>query len=440
MMKGPGAKASVKKNGNITNFFKPFARSSIPLKRSVLEETTSNAHDRQPSPLKSPKLQSANHRRPTPELSSSGISTLTPIASDGSAEPPSQTLPDLPQPPNRPIRSAGSGFGQPTAPSSQRVVKNGETFIRNSDDESDSDSSLADIDEILRPRKRIKSSSPLTELGSSEPEFPTTTPLPTKTPLRSSRRLRQNTRRDASEDKKYKFSLDQLLERTERDSAEDEAYRRALALANEVPVHQVHSDSNSGPGQPSKLLTAESLASKIKVEDPDDLDKLMQALKRTEALQLNSTWNFFGDPDPISELDIPPFPRVANFPWSAWAQKPASQEIAFLSGTAADIAAAGNLPTEILVWILEYSYFEPREDLYFAYLLVAEKAGSQIGDILDATRLTNIVSRLGMSMEAAEPYRKIQPRSSGALKLSQQTLRNQRLERFLLMANSISPL
>ena len=440
MMKGPGDKASIKKNGNITDFFKPFARASIPLKRSVLEETTSNAHERKPSPLESPKLQSAKHRRPTPELSSSGISTLTPISSDVSAEPPSKTISDPPQPSKRPIQSASSSFGPSTAPSSQRVVKNGETFIRNSDDESDSDSSLADIDEILRPRKRIKSSSPLTELGSSEPEFPAATPLPTKTPLRSSRRLRNNTRRDASADKKYKFSLDQLLERTERDNAEDEAYRRALALANEVPLQQVLPDSNSGPGHPSNLLTAETLASKIKVDDPDDLDKLMQALKRTEALQLNSTWSFFADLDPISECDVPPFPRLAKSPWSSWAQQPVAQEIALLNGTVTGIAAAGNLPREILTWILEYSYFEPREDLYATYLLAAGQAKSQIEDILDPARLTNIVSRLGMSLETAERSRRIQPSNSEAPKMSQQALRNQRLERFLRMAKIVSPL
>ena len=436
-MKNPSDSAFVKKNGNITDFFKPFARASIPLKRSIPQDTT---HEGQPSPLKSPKLNSAGFRPHTSELSSSGISTLTPISSDGSAEPPSQTLPDLPRVLSKPSQSASSSFGQSTAPSSQRVIKNGETIIRNSDDESDSDSSLADIDEILRPRKRRKSSSPLTELGSSEPEFPMTALLPTKKPSRTSRRLRDSTRRDALADKKYKFSLNNLLERTERDNAEDEAYQRALDVANEVIARQMPADSSLDFGQPSKLLTAEALASKIKVEDPDDVDKLMQALKRTEALQINSTWSFFGDSDLMSEVNVPPLPRLANFPWSSWARQSASQEIAFLSGTAADIAAAGNLPREILTWILEYIYFESREDLFLAYLLVAEKAGSQIEGILDTPRLISIMSSLGMSTEAAEPSKKIQPSNSRLLKSSQQTLRKQMLENFLLMARRISPL
>ena len=439
MVRNHGEEPFIKKNGNITDFFKPFARASSPLKRPIPEGTTRNSHGEQPPPSKSQKLSAGTSHRHSSEPSSSRLSALTPIASEDSIELPADTLLNPPRASNS-AHSTSSSFGLSTTPSSQRVLKNGQTVILNSDNESDSDSSLADIDEILRPQRRARLSSPLTELGSSDPELPSPTQLPTMTRLRSSRRLRQNARKDASIEKRYEFSLHQLLERTEKDNAEDEAYRRALNLADEIVTQQMPSESKYDTPEPSAPLSAEKLASKLHIEDSDDVDKLMQALKRTEALQTNSSWSFFKDSQAMPQVQVPPLPLPAKPPWAFWEQQPAHQEIGFLSGSVADVAAAGNLPGEVLKWILEYAYFEPREDLYLSYLLVVEKAGPQAEEILDKAHLTNLMFRLGMSREAGDPSRKIDPKKNRVHGSPQRGTRDRALKNFLLMAGRIAPL
>ena len=412
MVKDSSGKTRWKNGLDITNYFKPAPRANALLKRSVPTESIVNTDVEAPHRTKSPRLDDARHDHPPQRPSSSAISVLTPIASDETLEPPSDLMAHHPQQSNASVGSAGSSFSLPVSTSSQRVFRNGEVMVTNSDEEDDSDSSLADVDEILKSHPRPQSSSPLTELGSSEPELPTPVPARGTPALITSRRTRSSVKRIKPPDKKYKFSMDKLLHHTQRRSAEDEAYEKALSLAGDARLGTATLEQVQDVVKPSEGLSVETLASKIKAEDPDDIDKLKHALQRTEALRLGSSWFFLSDRQ--MDIDIPPFPRREGQPWESWAENPLSREIAFLSGSVADVALHGHLPLEILVWLLEYCYFEAREDLRHAYFLVIERATSQMQEFVDAERLHCIVSQLGASTDALGRDAKIRAKTARA--------------------------
>ena len=436
-------KLAVTGNRVITNFFKPRPQPKTQLKRPAPAEPIHNSIEEQSRRSKSPRLDNVNLRGTSSRPSSSAISDLTPIASDATVEPPSDSIPHRARGSDASTQSARSSSSLPTAASSsQRLLKHGEIVVTNSDGESESDNSLAEIDEILRPKQNGMPSSPLTELDSSEPELPTRTPIrpkPIQIPPPTSRRLRsavKNVERMRPPDKKYKFSLQKLLDRTERGNAEDEAYKKALSLVNELDSSATVSKPVVDSLEPSEKLTAEALALKIQPKDPEDVDKLVHALQRTEALRTGSSWSFLGGSS--MACDIPPFPPVESQPWKSWAHEPLNREIAFLCGNIADLAAIGLLPREVSAWILDYCLFEPREDLRLAYFLVLEKDAAQLHDLIDPDCLSQIISTLGACSDVLDLDTRITPKVDRSTGSDVDSTNRERLSQYLYLVSRIA--
>lgn len=199
--------------------------------------------------------------------------------------------------------SENLGSKGPVLISGQRVVRDGEVMIRNSEDEaSDSDISLDDIDDLLVPRKpEIKS---LTEM---------TLPLSNQT-NGPREMIRQRRTRVASQanafplpshpvEHQYKFSFGALAKQRRDDEASEAQTAKARLLLQSLEHsggRRVGGDVNLTDREAN--ITAEVVASVIKGHgDGDDVDRLMTAIQRTEALHRGKSWSFF-DPNKSGSL------------------------------------------------------------------------------------------------------------------------------------------
>ena len=219
-----------------------------------------------------------------------------------------------------------SGSQGPLLASSQRVVKNGEVMIRNSDDEgSDSDSSLGEIDDLLRSKKKPDPavSSPLTELGSSTPSSIERSPPEStcRTGSRTRARAREDTMRrrlPLPHPPKYRFDLGTLVQRSVRDETA-ESYmskarktlesieQRGASRAGEVSLGLLE-DRELDPALVSSALKGRG--------ESNEVEKLLMAIHRTEALQREKTWSFFedGDENVLCDQDAFPTARLDHCP------------------------------------------------------------------------------------------------------------------------------
>ena len=210
-----------------------------------------------------------------------------------------------------------SGSQGPLLASSQRVTRNGEVMIRNSDDEgSDSGSSLGDIDDLLQSNKRPDPmvSSPLSELGSSTSSYTerSSPKVARRTRSRTRATVPKNTMRRQSplpHTPKYRFDLGTLVQRSVKyEKAEacmskarealESIERRGASRAAEVPLDPL------GNGDVDAALITSALKGR---GESNEVEKLLSAIHRTEALQREKSWSFFEDGE---ESD----PSLAVFP------------------------------------------------------------------------------------------------------------------------------
>lgn len=210
-----------------------------------------------------------------------------------------------------------SGSQGPLLASSQRVTRNGEVMIRNSDDEgSDSGSSLGDIDDLLQSKKRSDPmvSSPLTELGSSTSGYTerSSPKVACRTRSRTSATVPKDTMRRQSpppHTPKYRFDLGTLVQRSVKyEKAEacmskarealESIERRGASRAAEVSLDPL------GNGDVDAALITSALKGR---GESNEVEKLLSAIHRTEALQREKSWSFFEDGE---ESD----PSLAVFP------------------------------------------------------------------------------------------------------------------------------
>ena len=308
---------------NITDFFKPFAHpQSRPAKRPLpdcsSEGSEPPAKSRSATPGRSPSTaSSSDHEVPgATDLARSSAPASDLPTTRGS--PDATTQSDLGQEGDKiaaaaeqleagqAIHRAASEYAPSQSPllaSSQRVVKHGEVMIRNSDDEeSESDSSLGDIDDLLHLRRQPEPvpSSPLTDLGSISPSLPGR--ASPEEVGRTRRQTRAIVRTTTTSDRyapppqpKYKFDLGTLVQRSakhERSQAMMSKARETLKSMEKRDVLNAH--GVGGDSQQKKEIDAGMVASALKGRgEPNEGEKLIMALQRTEALQQEKSWSFF---------------------------------------------------------------------------------------------------------------------------------------------------
>ena len=328
---------------NITDFFKPFARVQS-VKRPLPDEDPQDSEPARKSRSCSPtsvtneasRLNDSNYSAPSLRSISSPGATISevrdsiklpaqsPEVETGKGDITHKESDDVDLADQLPTTDVVGSQG-PLLASSQRVVKNGQTIIKNSDDDgSDSDSSLGDIDDILKSRRQQDPlvSSPLTDLGSSTPSFTerSSPDAMARTSARSRASARSSTikKRSSQPAPYYKFDLGTLVQRSvehEMAEANMSKAREALASVERRAASKVATaiEGAAPNGKIDEILVTTALQGR---GEPNEVEKLMMAINRTEALEQEKSWSFFED----REEDLPI--EQAAFPTTSFEQCP----------------------------------------------------------------------------------------------------------------------
>ncbi|KAI4105275.1 MAG: hypothetical protein L6R37_002823 [Teloschistes peruensis] len=313
---------------SITDFFKPFAfprQNKRPLSTDQSEETRPSQISRSTTPKNfkntTPEPAKASVEQHDALLTSSQSSLLSSLRNStprGLDDPSSQdhTLPLRDFGDDNSVQSNASNRLDHQAPifnSSQRIVRNGEVIIKDSDDErSDSDISLEDLEDLIAPRKR-----PLAP--SNPPDSEIRTPLsPAKTRSKTGRITRKGHRDSvpAAADStpststalpRYKFSLGALIKQSKNDADSrkkiDDAKHLLEDFEEQKPISQGIDDL---------------LAALVGGQDEDDgtgKKDLKGAMERTEALYQDWIWSFFDPEQEYEDIEPVVCPPTADSYW-----------------------------------------------------------------------------------------------------------------------------
>lgn len=204
----------------------------------------------------------------------------------------------------------------PVLTSSQRVVRNGEVMIRNSDDESDC--SLDDIDDLLA-RKSTVIASPPNEPESALPPAAKQRNRQTGASTRSRTRGAgpARTGRSPLQLPAYEFSLDSLRQRSKDDKALQADAAKARKLLDSFDIQKDPAQNFSDNQFKSRTkVDATLLASVLKDKGEEgEMDRLMAAVTRTEALNQRKTWSFFDNLHKSSSAEQAKFPIPEDTQW-----------------------------------------------------------------------------------------------------------------------------
>ncbi|KAL8664767.1 MAG: hypothetical protein Q9202_002770 [Teloschistes flavicans] len=313
---------------NITDFFKPFAyprENKRSLSANQSEETRPSQRSR--SITSSSELAKASVKQNDAFLTSSQSSLLSSLQTStprGIDDPPSQdhALPLRDFGDGHSVQSDASNGLEHQAPifnSSQRIVRNGEVIIKDSDDErSDSDISLEDLEDLIAPRKRplVPSSPP--ESGIPAPVPPVTTRSKT---ARSTRKGNPDSAPVAADRTpsisialpRYKFSLDTLIKQSKNDVDARAKINNAKHLLEDLEEQKPISQGIDTPRIDEGLLAAV-------VGDRDGnggtaIDDLKGAMERTEALYQDWIWSFFDPKQQHENIEPAVFPPIVDSYW-----------------------------------------------------------------------------------------------------------------------------
>lgn len=203
--------------------------------------------------------------------------------------------------------------------SSQRIIRNGEVIIKDSDDErSESDISLEDLHDLIAPRRPpVRSSSP-PELESTSPPSPIAT---RSTVARHAKKGKRNSAFTIAADSltpatnvpKYRFSLDALVKQSKNDEASRVSIQNAKLVLKNLDEQQTASTSAEAP-----RLDEDLLAAIIKDGDDDGaggMERLMATMVRTEALHQDKHWSFFSQGQEIADVEPAGCPSVGDPYW-----------------------------------------------------------------------------------------------------------------------------
>ena len=281
------------------------------------------------------------------------------------------------------------------------MIKNGEVMIKNSDGESDSDSSLEDPEQLLRGYGNRHKPSPLTDSDLSRRA------TPAQRVTRSMNASEKSVLKELPALPKYRFSLGTLIAQAEKDGAAEAGVERAIRLAEELDRKRTTLEERMIVDRLSDGINTDALASIIKKEDPDDVDKLLQAIQRTEALQFKKSWHFLdSEIRPSKRLH---FPSCHGHLIESLREDTLRRDALFVSGYLGEVAANKALPDDIYEWILDSAPLESRDDFRRAGLAILQESQQDIPSLSDLERIENLFRGLGVSNKALDIEQSIKP-------------------------------
>ncbi|KAL3471805.1 hypothetical protein BJX99DRAFT_236849 [Aspergillus californicus] len=260
--------------------------------------------------------------------------------------------------PQSSFQSAGTGtsFG-----SSQRMIKNGKEVVIGSDgEESDSTGPLASAEDLLRKFARPKSPQ-VRIMENSKMKHELSKPAQ---PLRA--RKIPKPRSTPKAPPVYKNTLASLVQQAVADQETEAEIERLRAS-----IKAREAAKQNGPGLDKDTGLHEGVLASALDDGADDnsmgFQRLLDAVRRTEAFDLEKSWSFFD-----LQIPLPPgpdFPRecVMSKPYLAGLREPESRERAFYSGIIDFILSKELLPDDVVRWIFYSVPSEPQDSLRNAY-------------------------------------------------------------------------
>lgn len=316
------------KNLSITDFFKSFSqpRQNKRPSDSSLNDSRVAKRSRSSTPDDAVKVSpqheaNGDHAGTSGHGNSSGLrrrSSVTENIAGPSPHGSDSKEPLVPSSPPQKVDVQLLGSQGPVLVSSQRMIVNGEVIIKNSDDESDSEISLDDIDELLVARKAASAlptisrplglpSPGLTERNGSVTRSKTKGTTSDRTRQPSSNLLARPT---------YKFSLDSLKRQNKDNEAAEAGSVEAWSLLDSVEEKVSSQTTPQVSTTETQKIDADLVASVLKEKREDeDIGRLMTAIQRTEAFHQGKTWSFFEAKDDETLRMNLVFPKTLEIQW-----------------------------------------------------------------------------------------------------------------------------
>lgn len=191
----------------------------------------------------------------------------------------------------QPIESQG-----PVLVSSQRMIVNGEIIIKNSDDESDSEASLDDIDALIVARKPalvLPTISRPDDRSSPDSTGKNRSVTRSKKKGTTSHRSYQRSSNPPSRPT-YKYSLGSLKRQNKHHEAAEAGSVEAWSLLKSLEENASSQTAPQTSANEAQKIDADLVASVFKEKREDeDISRLMTAIRRTEAFHHGKIWSFF---------------------------------------------------------------------------------------------------------------------------------------------------
>ncbi|KAK4102108.1 hypothetical protein N658DRAFT_566241 [Parathielavia hyrcaniae] len=308
-----------------------------------------------------------------------------------SPTPPPRSLPPLPS--SSPLPPAFSLSSSPPAPLS--TVRDRNTVIKGSDDEDEdgftSDDEFPDL--FSKPA------------DSTLPVQPTRKEANLYATPKAKRRVLEFHSSSLTINTKHKYDMKALLLHAAADNAiEASEQRTAALLARGSPTARGGGAANGA--QTSLHDTMLGILSDAEgSQDEGNREKLLRAVKRTEATVGRREWYFFDRQDGSSgdiETQLQPaFPKTkATGAWAFLADERHRAE-AFEDGLPYHVQyGMQNLPDEIFQWILSETPREKSKKLRDEYLRLLNVCPDQIGRLMDQDLVVKLFRDLGASEQA----------------------------------------
>jgi len=285
---------------------------------------------------------------------------------------------DAPSPsPPPPTASVMSSLPNKARPSSQRVIKSSD----DEDSESGSDDSLVDLADLLQSR--------------STTYRPQTTTQKTQTPPRSKASRGSSNYLTSplslQPKNKYRFGLKALVSQSQKHAATEASAQRVQGILDDKSAGVAAAQEDEREAHSSLL------GSVITETDGNGVEKVLQAVRRTEAIQAEKCWYFFDPQGETPRQDPRIFPaECATEPWQKKLVKREDRERCVESGFVKDIVTIEEeLPEELFLWILDEVCIESNDNLRRAYCEVLLAAADSIDDYLTPEVVKAMFDNLG---------------------------------------------
>ena len=237
---------------------------------------------------------------------------------------------------NPPVPASQSGpVHTPANPApSRRIIFNRKDVVPNSDSDDDDDS-LPDLDFNLPPHKSKPLATPTAHIATRSKRTSDNDEDGLRKPTK---KLKDDKRKFNSLVRTTQKKLETEREIQERKAVLDEAEQEpatAKVAINEETLGQVLQDDDDGPEKAHRLL---------------------QAMQRTNATQMESVFYFFKDTaDAVSTHSKFPITAFPQQRWVSAFQNANTRHLAFMTGFAQQIFRTHHLPEELASWMIDQS-------------------------------------------------------------------------------------